>query len=606
MLIRRSFLPLLIGICLLLAAWNAVYADDSHRQLSVGNASGRAGDHLAIPIMLASDGAVTALQFQLSYSENTLELTELRKGTNLPAAFSVFSNIGTGKVVIGSLGSIIEAGNKEVAVAVFKVKDGAAPGSYDIRLANAQLSDGNAESLTHQFQIVHGSLTVVPPAGSNPTVPPATPSPTTPPADTGFPGSQTDAVVLINGRAADVGITTTTTVDTKRVITVVLNPEKLARQLASEAEGAVIVIPVETASDVIIGELDGQIIQDMEQKQAVVKLQTARAIYSLPAEQVNIQALAARLGAGAQLQNIKIRIEIAEPSNDMLRVIEDTANRGSFTLAVPPVQFSVKGVYGDTVIDIAQFNAYVERMITISEGADPGKVSTVVVIEPDGIVRHVPTQIVLMEGKYYARVNSLTNSVYALVWHPVTFRDMTGHWAEEAVNDMGSRMVINGTGEGMFDPDRDITRAEFASIVVRGLGLKPITDSAYFTDVMPTDWYNAAVQTAHEYGLVQGSGDGVFQPNDKITREQAMVIIANAMEITKLKASLPERSAEERLQPFEDAAEISGWAKGGVADSVQAGVVSGRTENQLAPQAYLTRAEVAAMVQKLLQKSELI
>src|SRR5690606_22037509 len=216
-------------------------------------------------------------------------------------------------------------------------------------------------------------------------------------------------------------------------------------------------------------------------------------------------------------------------------------------------------------------------------------------------VRHVPTKVIRIDGKYYSKINSLTNSTYTVGWHPLEFGDVANHWGKDTVNDMGSRMIIEGTGKGLYHPDRDITRAEFAAIIVRGLGLKLENETTPFSDVKASDWYISAVRTAYAYHLVGGFEDGTFRPNDKITREQAMVIISKAMTITNLKAKLPVQAADATLRPFVDAAEVSVWAQSSVADSVQAGIVSGRSGTALAPKDYMTRAEVATIIQGLLQ-----
>ncbi|WP_433944207.1 S-layer homology domain-containing protein [Paenibacillus sp. SN-8-1] len=90
------------------------------------------------------------------------------------------------------------------------------------------------------------------------------------------------------------------------------------------------------------------------------------------------------------------------------------------------------------------------------------------------------------------------------------------------------------------------------------------------------------------------------------TREQAMVIIAKAMELTKLKDGLPAQDAETLLQPYADAVYASDWAISSIVDSIQSGVITGRSQTELAPNAYITRAEIAVIIQKLLQKSGLI
>jgi hypothetical protein len=221
-------------------------------------------------------------------------------------------------------------------------------------------------------------------------------------------------------------------------------------------------------------------------------------------------------------------------------------------------------------------------------------------------VRHVPTYVAVNGDRYYAVVNSLTNSTYAVVWHPVEFSDVAKHWAKDSINDMGSRMIVEGTEDGLYHPDRNVTRAEFAAILVRGLGLRLDGGASPFSDVHATDWHSSAVNTAQRYGLIHGYGDGTFRPKDYVTREQAMAIIARAMNLTNLSVALPEQPAEELLSSFADLSEVSAWAYAGAVDSVQAGIVQGRSHSVLAPKAHVTRAEAATMVQRLLQKSQLI
>jgi hypothetical protein len=252
-------------------------------------------------------------------------------------------------------------------------------------------------------------------------------------------------------------------------------------------------------------------------------------------------------------------------------------------------------------VEIRNFTAYVERTIAIPAGVDPSRITTAIVVEPDGNIRHVPTQIIEADGQYFAKILSLTNSTYTLVWNPVTFADMEGHWAKEAVNGMGSRMIVSG--DGLFHPDRWITRAEFAAIVVRGMGLSIGEAQLPFTDVRTSDWHHGVIAAAYDYELINGYADGTFRPDETITREQAMAIIARAMKITGLH---PERSSANPLNSFKDAGEISDWAASSIADTFQARIVSGRTGTQLAPQASVSRAEVAVMVQRLLKASGLI
>ncbi len=412
--------------------------------------------------------------------------------------------------------------------------------------------------------------------------------------------------VYVNGKVEHAGIATTTIVNDRSVTTVAVDAKKLDDRLAAEGQHAVITIPVKTSSAVLIVELTGQMVKNMEHKQALVVIQTEQASYTLPAQQINIDAISEQLGKSVNLQDIKIRIEISKSTEETAQLVENSAAQGQFTIIAPTYNFTVTGVYGDKTIEISKFNAYVERTIAIPAGVDPNRITTGVVVEKDGTVCHVPTAVNKIDGTYYAKINSLTNSTYSVIWHPLAFNDVENHWARNAVNDMGSRMVINGKGKGLFAPDQAITRAEFAAIMVRGLGIQQGDGAARFTDVKSSDWYSSVVQTAYAYNLISGFEDGTFRPNDSITREQAMSIIARAMTLTGLKDKFSSADTEKLLMSFADAKLVSEWAKSGIADCLQAGVVAGRNGGRLAPNDNISRAEVVTIIQRLLQKSKLI
>jgi len=412
--------------------------------------------------------------------------------------------------------------------------------------------------------------------------------------------------VLVNGKPVRAGTARTTVVNGRKHVTVTLDPARIEEKLAAEGEGVVVSIPILSQADVATGELTGQLVKSMERYQAIIEIQTERATYTLPAGQIRVDHIADLFGGNVKLEEIKIRMEIAKPAVDLSGVLQRLGTNETFAIVVPPLEFKVTATHGDQTVEVSRFHAYVERMIAIPEGVDPDKITTGIALEPDGKVRHVPTRIVLIDGQYYARINSLTNSFYAVVWHPLAFRDMAGHWAEEAVNDMGSRMVVDGVGGGNFAPDLPITRAEFAAIIVRALGLMPEDGPVPFTDIKSGDWYAGVVRTAYQYGLMQGYEDSTFRPVERITREQAMVIIARAMAITGLAADLSLADVEQALASFADAADVSDWARSGVAAGIQAGVVSGRDDGRIAPGDSITRSEVAMIVRRLLQKSGLI
>ena len=167
-------------------------------------------------------------------------------------------------------------------------------------------------------------------------------------------------------------------------------------------------------------------------------------------------------------------------------------------------------------------------------------------------------------------------------------------------------MVVSGVGNGNYEPDRNMTRAEFAAVMVRALGLEPGNGASSFGDVASNEWYCGYVKTAAAYGIIKGYSDAAFGPDDTITREQAMTMMARAMKITNLKAGLTDSEGNKLMAAYSDSATVSTYANTSIAECIKTGVVSGRQNHTLAPKAYVTRAEVAVMAERLLQKSNLI
>lgn len=416
----------------------------------------------------------------------------------------------------------------------------------------------------------------------------------------------TGAVVFVNGTAQNTGTANTSTLGNRTITTISVDPQKMTQRLDAEGKNATVTITANAKSDAVIGELTGDIVKAMEQKQATLEIKADQASYRLPALQIKIDDVRAQIGQEVELKDLKIHVEIAKPTQEVAQVVEDAAKKGNFIVVAPPVEFSVTCTYNNKTVSVSKFNAYVERTIAIPQGVDPSKVTTGVVTEPDGTVRHVPTKLTVIDGKPYAVIRSVTNSAYSLISHPVAFRDVANHWAKDAVNDMGSRMIISGVGDNNFEPDRDITRAEFTTIIVNALGLKAGVGDNPFTDVNASDWYSDKIKTAVEYQLISGYGDGKFGPMDKVTREQAMTMIAKAMTVTGMKVELSAGEVEDMLKGYGDAGEIAAFAKNNIATCVKTGIVSGRSGNLVAPKDSISRAEVSAIVARLLKKSNLI
>lgn len=417
-------------------------------------------------------------------------------------------------------------------------------------------------------------------------------------------GSGSGFAVIINGvKQEKIATAATAQEGNKTTVTATLDNAKLENQLAVLGEKPVVIVPVTSNADKVSAVLTGESVKALENKEGTLRIETPFAAYDIPANLVSIDRVSAQLGSSVPLNDISMNIVIAASAAEKTAQLEQAGGRQGFELAGTPVDFSIEAAHGGKTVEVDKFDAYVQREIALPAAVDPSKITTAVVLNADGTVHHVPTAVTVRDGKYFAAVNSLTNSTYSLIWNQKTFADIQNHWAKGAVEDMASRLVVNGIDDTRYNPNASITRAEFAAMIVRGLGLAEEEGTDQFTDVKSADWFSGAVQKAVEYDLVKGYEDGTFAPNKTITREEALTMISRAMDVAAKEAA--PATGDSSLTQFADRQDVSVWAAKDVAKTVESGLVQG-TGNNLEPKTKITRAETATLIQRLLSKFGLI
>ncbi|GAB6110157.1 Ig-like domain-containing protein [Fusibacter bizertensis] len=436
-------------------------------------------------------------------------------------------------------------------------------------------------------------------------------SPTT--VDSGNGNGTVNVNVIVNGKIENAGTETASTENGKRTVTVAVNNKtiesKIEEAVKSNTTGQQNVIQVkvaDTKSDVVKVELTGDIVKQLENNTFDVSIKRDAVEYVIPAKELTISNVAKELGvAETSLKDIKVEVKITKLDELVVSRYNEVAKENGATIVFPPTAFEVvaktTNAAGKTEdVNIAKFSNYVERVMEIPDGVDPSKVTTGVVFNADGTYSHVPTDVYQKDGKWYARLNSLTNSNYSVLWNPVTVKSVENHWAKDAVNDMASRLVIFNAET--FEPNKAITRADFAEYIVRALGLyRPGEYQNKFTDVYTKGDRTLAILIANEYGIVTGYPDGTFRGDNQITREEAMAMYQKAMKITKLTGS-----DINRINTYADSMQVSKWAVSYVTDVLSAHVFNGTTATTIAPKANLTYAEAVQAIRNLLLESKLI
>ena len=173
------------------------------------------------------------------------------------------------------------------------------------------------------------------------------------------------------------------------------------------------------------------------------------------------------------------------------------------------------------------------------------------------------------------------------------FGDTAGHWAQAEIEEMYRKGIVSGVTATTFEPDRAVTRAEFAALIARALELAATTPAGFF-DVADGAWYASSVNAAANAGIIAGYG-GAFRPDDRITREEMAVVIAKAYQYRDGEA------ASGSIGKFSDIDQISDWAVTSVDTATSAGLIAGMTADTFAPQEYTTRAQTAVIISRLLK-----
>lgn len=159
-------------------------------------------------------------------------------------------------------------------------------------------------------------------------------------------------------------------------------------------------------------------------------------------------------------------------------------------------------------------------------------------------------------------------------------------WAAKDIYTLKDAGIIGGKSATEFDPEGDVTRAEFAKMVVGLFGYKATSDAVNFEDCKAEDWFTPYVAAGVEAGVIKGVSDTEFAPNATITREDACTILGRALN----------KVAQSNELKFTDADKVAEYAAPYVALLSELGYVNGYVDGSFAPTNNITRAEAAKII----------
>ncbi|MFD0714197.1 phosphodiester glycosidase family protein [Paenibacillus sp. GCM10027626] len=291
---------------------------------------------------------------------------------------------------------------------------------------------------------------------------------------------------------------------------------------------------------------------------------------------------------------------------DMISLVISQADRASFSSEVqaqtgsrPVISLAVKenGAHRswnnpDAVVKVA-----IPYEPTAAELRKPGNL----------VVWHIDDKrraAALPSGKYDRTTGTVRFEVhhfgsYAVAFVNKTFADIGKHpWAQEAIEALAAREIIQGVNSSSFAPAQNITRADFVVLLVRTLELEGSGASENFKDVNSGDYYYEALAIAKQLHMIQGTGAGRFRPQEKISRQDMFTIAARALKIAR---DLSISGSADSLTAFKDHGKVAAYAAESLAGLVQEGIVQGSGQT-LNPAGTATRAEAAVFIQRILNR----
>ncbi|MFD0670833.1 S-layer homology domain-containing protein, partial [Cohnella sp. GCM10027633] len=255
---------------------------------------------------------------------------------------------------------------------------------------------------------------------------------------------------------------------------------------------------------------------------------------------------------------------------------------------------------------LKSFSENFSKPVTLTFKFDPTKLSgdqrAAVFYYDEALKKWVEVGGVVSGNEITAEVNHFTKFAVLVVGQAakptIDFSDISEHWAKASIEQAVSNGIVTGYEDGTFKPDKTVTRAEFAVMLMNAIKPQGAGAALTFKDAAKIgSWAQKAVAQAVQAGIINGYEDGTFRPVGEITRAEMAAMIAGALG----KSSEANATATD----FADDKDIPAWAKAAVAYVKQASIVQGKGDNRFAPGDHATRAEaVTVLLNMLAQKSE--
>ncbi|MEK5395539.1 S-layer homology domain-containing protein [Paenibacillus sp. FSL K6-2859] len=242
----------------------------------------------------------------------------------------------------------------------------------------------------------------------------------------------------------------------------------------------------------------------------------------------------------------RVVITIAQAASDYkAKLTTQLSNSTSITLGYP-MEYQVKLIGSGQDRILSSFSDYVSHMMKFNVNQDAKAVYTGLTYD---LVTEtyvpVPTTWEWKDGVLQVTMKRKGNSVYTVVQNHAQFNDLNNsNPFKDSILALANRSIIKGYSDGSFKAESVVTRAEFAAMLNRALGIMPkLQASKSFKDVKNGVWYSSQVNAAVDAGLINGFADGNFRPSQEITHQEMIVMLVNALKYGKTDTTVNKTSS---------------------------------------------------------------
>lgn len=294
----------------------------------------------------------------------------------------------------------------------------------------------------------------------------------------------------------------------------------------------------------------------------------------------------------------KVIITIAPAASDYKAKLSAQLKGSTSVLLGGPVEYEVKLTGSGQDRILSNISDYVSHVMNFNVTKDASAVYAGLTF--DSVTQTyvpVPTTWEWKDGILQVTLKRKGNSVYTVVQNHVEFNDLDNTSPyKDSILALANRMVINGYTDGSFKGKSVVTRAEFATMLNRALGILPVLKaSKSFTDVKDGVWYAGQVNAAVEAGLINGFTDGTFRPNQEITHQEMIVMLVNALKYGEMNTDLKKTSSAELPDKLSD------WAKPYYTVALDNGILPTNSAFLFQPEKKTQRQESALLLYQLMK-----